>query len=156
MKVLIDTDILLDILTKREPHYLSAAQIWTLLRENMIEGHISAISVNNLYYIIRKLKDRASAEAFIDQLIRDFEIIPLTKDILRQARTKAGRDHEDLIQYFSAIHAGCEFVVTRNKKDYPRIGVKTLFPREFLRILQQGESQTGKSAHEREQRKDAE
>lgn len=66
MKVLIDTNILLDVLVKREPHYLDASKIWTFIREQIIEGHISAISVNNLYYIVRRLQDQSVAGAFVD------------------------------------------------------------------------------------------
>jgi len=135
MKILIDTNILLDVLTKREPHYLYASKIWTFIRDGMLQGYISAISVNNLYYIIKKIQNQSIAEAFVDQLLSDFDVIPLTKEILRQARTKKTRDYEDLIQYFSAIHEGCEFIITRNKKDFPRIGIKILSPFEFLKML---------------------
>jgi predicted nucleic acid-binding protein len=135
MKILIDTNILLDVLVKREPHYLDASKIWTFIREGLLEGYISAISVNNLYYIIKRLQNQSIAEAFVDQLLSDFDVVPLTKEILRQARTRKSRDYEDLIQYFSAIHAGCELIVTRNKKDFPRIGMKTVSPQELLKLL---------------------
>ena len=58
MKVLVDTNILLDVLTKREPFYVDSAKVWTLAREKIIESHLSAISVNNLYYIIKSLKGK--------------------------------------------------------------------------------------------------
>ncbi|GBE05038.1 MAG TPA: PIN domain-containing protein [Nitrospirae bacterium] len=134
MKILIDTNVILDVLTERKPFHLDSARVWTLVSENMLQGYISAISVNNLYYIINKLKDMKSAETFTDQILEDFEIISLTKDILTQARRVAKKDFEDLIQYFSAIHAGCEYIITRNKKDYPRIGIKILTPAEFLKV----------------------
>lgn len=135
MKTLIDTNIILDVLTKREPFYIDSARVWTLVREKIIEGCISAISVNNLYYIIKKLKTPKAAESFTDQLLEDFEIIALTKDILKQARTIPEKDFEDLIQYFSAIHEGCECIVTRNKKDFPSIGIKIMSPAELLREI---------------------
>ncbi len=136
MNILIDTNILLDVLTRREPHYQSGAETWTLIKEGLVQGYISAISVNNLYYIIKKLAKQSMAEAFVDEVLADFEVVPLTKDILRQARTKKGKDYEDLIQYFSAIHSGCEYVITRNKKDFPPIGIKLATPREFLKSFQ--------------------
>lgn len=133
MRVLVDTNILLDVLTKRAPFYLNSARVWTLIREDIIEGYISAISVNNLYYIIKKLKGTEIAGTFVDQMIEDFEIVSLTRNILRQARTIPQKDFEDLIQYFSAIHEGCEFIVTRNKKDFPSIGIKVVSPSELLK-----------------------
>jgi predicted nucleic acid-binding protein len=135
MKALIDTNVLLDVLTQREPYYESGAKIWTLVKEGIIQGHISAIYVNNLYYIIKKLTRPAMAEAFVDELLADFEVVSLTKDILGQARSRKGRDYEDLIQYFSAIHSGCEYIVTRNKKDFPCIGIKLATPDEILKAI---------------------
>lgn len=134
MKVLIDTNILLDVLMKREPHYLTAAKVWTLTKEGLVQGYISAISVNNLYYIVKKMKGQGVAEEFVDDILNDFEVVPLSKDILRQARTIKKLDYEDLIQYFSAIHSGCDSIITRNKKDFPVIGIKLFSPDEFLKF----------------------
>ena len=132
MKTLIDTNIILDVLTKRETFYINSAKVWTLVREGIIEGCISAISVNNLYYIINKLEGQKAARSFVDQLLEDFEIMALTKNILKQARTIPQKDFEDSIQYFSAINEGCECIVTRNKKDFPSIGIKIISPAELL------------------------
>ena len=120
MKIFLDTNILFDVLTKREPFYFDSLKIWTLVKEDFTRGYISAISITNLYYIIKKLKGQKIAEDFVDELMNDFEIVPLTKEILHQARTIHGKDYEDLIQYFSAIHLGCELLLTRNKKDFPK------------------------------------
>ena len=87
MKILIDTNIILDVLIKREPFYADSARVWTLIRERTIAGYLSAISINNLYYIVKKLK-------------------------------------------------GCDFLVTRNKKDFPSIGMKIISPRELLKRLE--------------------
>jgi predicted nucleic acid-binding protein len=140
MKIFLDTNILFDVLTKREPFYFHSLKIWTLVKENITEGYISAISVTNLYYIIKKMKGQKIAEGFVDELINDFEIVPLTKEILHQARTIHGKDYEDLIQYFSAIHLGCELLITRNKKDFPKTGVMVLSPSKFLKNLENSTS----------------
>ncbi len=132
MKALIDTDVLLDVLSQREPFYLDSAKVWTLAEQELIDGHIAAISVNNLYYIVRRLRDRQTAETIIDKLLDDFEIVELSRAILNQARAGDGNDFEDLIQYFSAIHAGCEVIVTRNKRDFPTTGLRIMSPRELL------------------------
>jgi predicted nucleic acid-binding protein len=135
MRILLDTNILLDVLTKRQLHFEDSAKVWTLINSGLVAGYLSAISVNNLYYIIRKLRDRKTAEAFVDEILRDFEIASLTKTILKQARTIKGKDFEDSIQYFSAIQEGCEVLITRNKKDFPALGLNVLTPREFLEQL---------------------
>src|SRR5262245_36460707 len=135
MRILLDTNILLDVLTKRQGHSDNSAKVWTLVHSELVEGYLSAISVNNLYYIVRKLQDRKTAEAFVDDILKDFEIASLTKSILKQARTFASKDFEDSIQYFSAIQEGCEVLITRNKKDFPTLGLQILTPAEFLKQL---------------------
>jgi predicted nucleic acid-binding protein len=136
MRILLDTNILLDVLTKRQGHFDSPAKVWTIIHSELVEGFLSAISINNLYYIVRKLQDRKTAEAFVDDILKDFEIASLTKSILKQARTVANKDFEDSIQYFSAIQEGCEVLITRNKKDFPALGLRVLTPDEFLEQLQ--------------------
>ena len=139
MKILVDTNILLDVLTRRPQFYEDSAKIWSLIHTGLLEGYLSAISVNNLYYIVRKLRDRKTAESFVDDLLVDFEIVSLTKNVLKQARTVTGKDFEDAIQYFSAIQEGCELLITRNKKDFPSAGLRILTPAEFLKVLRQPE-----------------
>ncbi len=136
MKILLDTNVIFDVLTKRDPFYIDSARVWTFIKEEFIEGCISAITIPNLYYIINKLKGNIVARAFVDEVLEDFQIISLTKDILRQASTVTRKDFEDLIQYFSAIHEGCECIITRNKKDFPSAGIKLMTPSELLKGIE--------------------
>lgn len=136
MRILLDTNILLDVLTQRQLFFEDSAKVWTLVQSGLVEGYLAAISVNNLYYIISKLRDRKIAEAFVDDVLNDFEIASLTKTILKQSRNVRGKDFEDSIQYFSAIQEGCEVLITRNKRDFPALGLQILTPVEFLKQLQ--------------------
>jgi predicted nucleic acid-binding protein len=136
MRILLDTNILLDVLTQRQLFFEDSAKVWTLVQSGLVEGYLSAISVNNLYYIISKLRDRKMAEAFVDNVLHDFKIASLTKTIFKQARNVRGKDFEDSIQYFSAIQEGCEVLITRNKRDFPTLGLQVFTPAEFLKQLQ--------------------
>jgi len=77
MKVLIDTNVLPDVLTEREPFYKNSAVTWTMADKNLVKGYISAVSVNNIYYITRKLKGISEAEKIVDKVIKDFRVISL-------------------------------------------------------------------------------
>jgi predicted nucleic acid-binding protein len=135
MKILIDTNIFLDVILKRQPHYKYSSQVWSLISDKKINGYISAISINNLYYISRKIIEIELVEELVDQILDEFEVVSLTKEILRQARTIKNKDYEDSIQYFSAINCYCDFIITRNKNDFPDGGIKIIGPAEFLSIL---------------------
>ena len=134
MKIFLDTNVILDVLTKREPFYIDSSKVLTLVNEKIISGYISAITINNIYYILRKLKDKKTAKTFIIETLESFEIIALTKDILSQANKISIDDYEDGIQFFSALNCGCDFLITRNDKDYPKLGIKIMAPGEFIGI----------------------
>ncbi|MHB1275903.1 MAG: type II toxin-antitoxin system VapC family toxin [Candidatus Humimicrobiaceae bacterium] len=135
MRVLLDTNLFLDVILKRDEHYIDSSKIWSLISDKKLKGCISAISINNLYYILRRIIEIKLVEKFIDQILEEFEIVPLTKGILKQARSLKNKDYEDLIQYFSAINFTCDFIITRNKNDFPQIGIRILSPFEFLDVL---------------------
>lgn len=132
MKIFVDTNILLDVLTEREPFHKDSAIIWTLVEKNLVKGYISAISVNNIYYISKKMKGKATAEKLVDQIMKNFRIISLTYEILKLSRTLSGKDFEDVIQYFSALQKGCDFIITRNKGDFPQKEIEVVEPVEFI------------------------
>lgn len=132
MKIFIDTNVLLDVLTQRTLFYDDAAVVWSLVEQGIVSGYISAISVNNVFYIARKLKTLEDAQSLVDKILKDFRVIALDYEILKLARTISNQDYEDLIQYFSAIKSGCNYLITRNKKDFPDSGIDLLLPKEFL------------------------
>ncbi len=132
MKIFLDTNVILDVLIKREPFYIDSSKVLTLVNEKIVSGYISAITINNIYYILRKLKDKETAKNFITEILESYEIIPLTKDILNQANKISADDFEDGIQFFSALDCGCDFLITRNDKDYPRLGIKIINPGQFI------------------------
>ena len=135
MKIFVDTNILLDVLTKREPFYKNSAVIWSLVEDGIVEGYISAISVNNVFYISKKLRDLEHAQGLVDKILKDFQIIALNYEILKLSSTISDRDYEDLIQYFSAIRSGSKYLITRNKNDFAETGIEILKPAEFLQTF---------------------
>jgi predicted nucleic acid-binding protein len=135
MKTFFDTNVLLDVLVKRIPHYTHSAYIWDFVKKDLIQGYISAITINNLYYILKRITGKDLAGKFIDEILDDFNIISLTGEILMQARTVKNKDYEDAIQYFSAVNAGCEFLITRNKKDFLSAGLNIVSPGELIKKI---------------------
>ncbi len=84
MKILIDTNIFLDVILTRQPHYEDSAKVWSLVSEKKMTGSISAISINNLHYILLKQRDLKSVGELMDQLLVEFDVIPLTDQVIRE------------------------------------------------------------------------
>lgn len=135
MRVLVDTNVLLDVLARREPHWTAASRVWTLAETGSVQADISAISYNNVYYIVRRWSGRGRAEKAL-RLLRDvFGTVGLTQKVLIQAMDAEFPDFEDAIQYFSAVHARAVYIITRNAQDFPRAGPTVISPGEWLALL---------------------
>jgi predicted nucleic acid-binding protein len=135
MKILIDTNIFLDVILLRKIHYESSAEVWSLVSEKKITGCISAISINNLHYILLKQKDRSSVKELIGQFLDEFEVVPLTKSLLAEAKEIDKNDFEDMIQYVSAKKSDCDYIITRNIQGFPNEDIILVEPPDLLKII---------------------
>jgi predicted nucleic acid-binding protein len=134
VRVFLDTNVLLDVLSEREPFWRPAARVWSLAESGRLEAFVSAISYNNCFYIVRKHVGQARAYEAL-RILRDvFRPVPLTEQVLHQALDGGFSDFEDAIQYFSALQARAEVLLTRNPDDYPKPALSVLSPIEFLAV----------------------
>ncbi|HEY3128336.1 MAG TPA: PIN domain-containing protein [Acidobacteriota bacterium] len=120
MIVLLDTNILLDVLANRQPYVAASRKLWELSELSKIEGVISAISFNNIFYIVRKAAGNIVARECLRKLRAIFRPIEVDERILNQAIDSPIEDFEDAIQYFTAFRAGASYLVTRNPGDFPK------------------------------------
>ena len=134
MKLFVDTNVLLDILAQREPFYAASARIGSLVESGKVEGFVSSISFNNIYYVIRKTAGKRNADKAL-RFLRDV-FVPVAPDalILNQAIDSTMDDFEDAIQFHSAIRAGANCLITRDPGHFghAKVTVAVLTPEEFL------------------------
>ncbi len=134
MKLLFDTNILLDVFQERPQFYQSSSRLVNMAETGKIDGCISAISFNNCFYILKRYCGNEKARQTLC-IIRDiFEIAELNGRIINQAIDSDINDFEDAIQYFSAIHTGSDYIITRNQRDFKKSAIPALSPEEFLSI----------------------
>jgi predicted nucleic acid-binding protein len=133
-KIFVDTNILLDVFAGRDEFYSDSAGVWVMAEKNMIQAFISAIAYNNIDYILNRVMSRKKArEATV--VLRDiFQTVPLDQKIINMALDSDFRDFEDAIQYYSAVRADVDYIITRNKKDFLKTDMPLLTPKEFLAI----------------------
>ena len=135
MRVFVDTNVLLDVLARREPFYAHAARIWSLAELGKIEALISAISYNNIYYVMRRASNRRSAEKGLRLIRNVFTPVPLTIQVLNQAMDAGFEDFEDALQFYSALHAEADCLITRDADHFPSEDLPVLAPAAFLASL---------------------
>lgn len=131
-KLFIDTDIILDILAKRDPFYDSAAQLFTLIDEKKVETFTTPVVFSNLFYILSKLKSREFAHSSLRKLRLLLSVIEVDEKIIDLALNSEFKDFENAIQYYSAKFNDLEFIVTRNVKDFVSKDLTVLTAEEFL------------------------
>jgi predicted nucleic acid-binding protein len=132
MNVFVDTNVLIDVLAKREPFYAHSVGVWTLAEQGRVKGFVSVISFNNIYYVARKLQTRQAVNRMMRFLRDTFEPVPLDKQILDQALDADFEDLEDAIQYFSAVRAASHCIVSRDAGAFPQSDLPVMAPAEFL------------------------
>lgn len=132
MKVLIDTNILLDVLCKREPFWEDALKIFRLCETRQIEGCVYALSIPNLVYVMRKELSRNQIEGILCTLQALFEIVDMRADDLKKAARLPVRDFEDALQCVCAKRIKASYLVTRNLKDFGESEIMAVKPSELL------------------------
>jgi predicted nucleic acid-binding protein len=135
VRVFLDTNVLLDVLTAREPFYADSARVWTLV-ESKRAGSIAAVSVTNLYYIVRKLRGHAAAMKMIAALRQAFSTAACDEVTIDRAAALGMGDFEDAIQYVSALAVRADWLVTRNVGHFPDTGLPVVTPAEFLAAVE--------------------
>ena len=133
MRILTDTNVLLDVLAEREHFYEHSSSIWTLSEKGHLEGLVAAVSFTTVFYLMQKWADADAAREGVT-LVRDaFTPVPCDGRIINQAIDSNLPDFEDAVQYFSALHADADCILTRNVKDFPRrSALPILTPAEFM------------------------
>ena len=132
MKVLIDTNIILDVLCKRPDFYEDSAKIFKLCEVKKISGVISALSIPNIMYILRKELDADKTREILDSLMLIFSVADLKADDLKKAADMRFKDYEDAIQSACATRIKANYIVTRYIKDFSESKVTAIKPAELL------------------------
>lgn len=131
MRIFIDTNVLIDLLCEREG-YEQAGHILALSDNPQYALYTSVLSIANLAYILRKaLKGKALYQS-LNKLSNRLNISPMTQESFERALLLEASGFEDALQYYSALQADCEVIVTRNKKDFKFSEITVSSPDEFL------------------------
>lgn len=134
-KIFLDTNVILDMLRQRKPFVEGSAAVWDLIEHEKAEGYVSAISFNNVHYIIRRAANDNIARQAMRTMMDTLNVIPLDGKILNKAMDAAKfKDFEDAIQFFSAIQCDAEYLITRNVKDFPQTDIPVFDPETFLAL----------------------
>ena len=132
MKLLIDTNVILDVLCNRPDFVEDASKIFKLCEIKKVEGYISALSVPNIVYIMRKELDSAKIKEILEKFSLIFTIVDLKAEDIKKAANLDFKDYEDALQSICAKRIKANYIVTRNIKDYSNSPITAIKPSELL------------------------
>ena len=135
MRFLIDANIVLDVLQKREPYWKDSSVIWKLCETEQAEGYISTLTFANLMYVMRRELDPAQIRDMLDKLRLIFRFADFTAADMEKAAEMGWDDFEDAIQAATAERIMADSIITRNVRDFRNSKVIAFTPSEFIARL---------------------
>ncbi len=138
MKILVDTNVIIDALTSREPWNVSAEKIFLLGANQIVDMYITASSATDIYYLVRKhLHDTQTEKQVMGKLYSFMGILEVTGTDCVEAIASAIADYEDAVVEKVAARKDMDYIVTRNIKDYQNGSVKTISPDDFVSLMEE-------------------
>ena len=138
MKILIDTNIVLDVMLKRNPFYKMSLEILSLAKKDDIEEYVSSSAITDIYYIAyRQLRDKVMVKRLMKELLTVVSVASVSEQEIENALSLDWDDFEDSVQYSVAYLQEMDGIVTRNIDDYKGAQIKVWKPEELLEL--QGE-----------------
>jgi predicted nucleic acid-binding protein len=136
MRVLVDTNIMLDALLEREPFFGDARALMEAIDSGQIVGYVTATTITNIFYIVRRqTRSIERATLAVSETLAAMQICLVDRDILEAAFAFNMRDFEDAVQLACAIAENLEAIITRNPQDFEGAALPILSARELLESL---------------------
>ena len=135
--IFLDTNIVIDFLADRKPFSLYAAKLFNFSLLGKAKIYISAVSYNNIYYILRQSLSSTETIKLLDELSEMTEITDVTKIIIKKSLKSDFKDFEDAIQYNCALTlTKVDFIVTRDTKDFKKSSLSVMTPEEAVSLFE--------------------
>ena len=132
MKLLLDTNIFIDILLDRKPFSKDSVLVYKMCENGLAQGYVAPITINNIYYICRKSRNPSLIKAFLSKISEDFTIAPMDGKTIEKANRLPISDYEDALQYAMALQNSIDCLITRNVKDFKKMSFLRVYTPEEL------------------------
>ena len=134
--IFLDTNVVIDFLADRKPFSLDAARLFNFCVLGKVKIYISAVSYNNIYYILRQSLSNSETIRLLDELSEMAEIADVTKSVIKKSLKTDFKDFEDAIQYYCALSLNkIDFIVTRDTKDFKKSTLSIMTATEAVGYL---------------------
>jgi predicted nucleic acid-binding protein len=133
MRIMLDTNVIIDLMAVQQPWYQDADQIWKRIQGGADQGYVSASALTDIYYIVRRNLDRTLALAAVQLCYRTLSICAVDQATISRALALPGGDFEDNVVVACAEREDLDAIITRNQKDFAHSSVAVYTPADWLR-----------------------
>lgn len=134
-RVLFDSDVILDVLLQRQPHFAASALALDTVAQRKVDGYLAGHAVTNLFYLLRRPLGRQKSREALTVLMTKLQVAAITDSVIRAALASPFSDFEDAVTHSAAEVAEVEIIVTRNIKDFREALILVMLPEVFLATL---------------------
>lgn len=136
-KLLVDTNIVIDLLAKREPFHIEAAELFSLADKKQVQLYVNSLTFANTYYILNKNTDAKTARSVLRKFKTLVSVLNIDDKIIELSLNDSNfNDFEDAIQYYSALENDLDIILTRNLKDFKKSQLPVMTARQFINSIQ--------------------
>lgn len=135
MKILFDTNVILDVLMNRSPHAEASTVLMTLVEQKKLTGFLGATTVTTIHYLAHNALGATASRKHIRTLLSVFDVAPITWETLSDALNLNFADFEDAVLHEAARHSGAVGIVTRDPKGFSKASLRIYSPSELVRTL---------------------
>ena len=132
--LLVDTNVVLDLLARREDFFVEAQELFTLSDHNKVQLNVSSLTFANTHYILSQQVKTPNARRILRKFKVLVNLISLNDKIIELALDSDFKDFEDAIQYYSALECKADIIITRNQKDFKLAQIPVLTAKEHLKL----------------------
>jgi len=134
-RLLLDTNVVLDVLLERRPHTAASAAVWAAAETGGGEGLLSAHAVTTIHYLVSKERGAAVARRTMNAILSVLKVAPVDSRVIQAALALAWPDFEDAVTAAAAAEAGCDLIVTRDPTGFPHSPVAVVTPDAAVALL---------------------
>jgi predicted nucleic acid-binding protein len=134
-RLLVDTNVVLDVLLDRQPHADASVAIWASIEKGPCEGYLAAHAITTVHYLVQRELGAVRAKQLIALIMRVFRVAAVDGMVLEQALRLPLADFEDAVTVAAGQASGCDFIVTRDPKGFRGSPVRVLAPEAVLPML---------------------
>lgn len=135
MKLLLDTNIVLDVLMDRMPFSDAATELFSMVENGAIIGYLCGTTITTTYYLVSKTLNVVQAVEEIKKLVTLFEVAPVNRHVIDSAISAKFNDFEDAVIHEAACYVGVDAIVTRNQKDFTASKIPVYSSIEMIKLL---------------------